>query len=340
MVASDIQFTVDDSVFAYARINSSLRLLCTRAGTGGGAEAAAILPQCSYGDFHDGIALALDNVLDGYGYINSKGLFITPMQYIAAEDFSEERAFVTDDASTKLIDTTGTVIRDYHTILITGPFSEGLALVAKIMNETAGEFKRDAYVDRSGAFVVDFGEPDEISSPEIISDEDACSEGLIRVHSPACCERKFGFMDTGRHIRIPLMYEDATRFSMGMAAVMKDGKYVFIDAHNRQTIEARYDDARTFTEGLAAVRRNGAWGYIDRKGNIAIDMMFEKAEQFKDGSARVKIADKYGIIDPTGRYLVRPVFDGLTNFHHGVCRIKFEGKHGVMNRDGAMLFEG
>lgn len=340
MVASEIQFIVDNTIFVYAKINSSLRLLCTIAGATGGSEAASVLPMCSYGDFHDGVALVLDNVLDGYGYINSKGLFITPMQYIAAEDFSEERAFVTDEDSTKLIDTNGIVIKDFKTILITGQFSEGLALVSKIMNDTAGEFKRDAYVDRSGNFVVEFCEPDEIASPEIISDDDACSEGLIRVHTSICKGRKFGFMDIDQKLRIPYIYDDASRFSMGVAAVLKNGKYGFINVHNRPVIESRFDDAKAFAEGLSAVSRKGSWGYIDPKGNVLIDHIFEKAEGFKNGSARVKIGNKYGIIDRTGKYLVRPVFDGLTNFHHGVCRILFEGKNGVMNKDGAMIFEG
>jgi len=335
MNTTEIHFEVADSIFTYTKIDSSLRLKCRVGQENGGT----VLPMCWYGDFHNGVASVLDGVLDGFGYINSRGLFITPMQYIAAGDFSEDRAFVTDDTSTKLIDTSGTVLADFKTILITGKFSEGIALVSKVQNDTAGEFKRDAYVDLTGRFVVDFGAPDEISSAGIISDDDACSDGLIRVHTSAAATRRFGFMDLNQRLRIPYMYEDASRFCCGLAAASKRGRYGYIDDRNRAVIDFRFDAARAFSDELAPVRIGGLWGYIDLRGKEVIAPTFDEADAFRGGSARVKVGEKYGIIDTTGEFLAPPRFDGMTNFHHGICRIVLGARKGVMNRAGDMLMD-
>lgn len=338
MSAQEIRFTVAESVFTYTKIDTSLRLLCSS--TGSNTDAVAVLPMCRYGDFHDGIATVLDRILCGYGYINSRGLFITPIQYIAAEDFSEERAFVTDDVSTKLIDTTGTVLKDFKTILFTGKFNEGLALVSKIMNDTKGEYKRDGYVDRQGRFIIEPGEPDAITHPGIICEDDACSDGLLRVHTAGAQGRRYGFMDVHQKLRIPYMYEEASRFSVGIAAAARHGRYGFIDDHNRTVIDFRYDAAKCFSGDLAPVRLGGAWGYIDRGGKHAIAPQFDEAGEFRNGSARVKVQGKYGIINPEGEYLANPIFDGISNFHHGVCRIVLGGRSGVMNTEGETLLEG
>jgi hypothetical protein len=334
-MSPEIVFTVDDSVLYYAMIDGSLRLSVQTPETTG---APVLLPSCRYGEFHEGIATALDTVLDGIGFINSKGLFITSMHYIAADDFSEGRSFVTDDTSTKLIDTNGTILRDFGSILITGRFSQGIALVSKILNDTSGEYKRDAYVDKQGIPVIQFGDPDRIVSPEIISDDDAHSEGLIRVHTPHAVGRRYGFMDLAEKLRIPMMYDDAGRFVLGLAPVAKNGQWGFIDKQNKTQIEFAFDGAKSFAEGLAAVSVQGVWGYCDSGGQIAIAPAFERADPFRAGTARVKSGGKYGIIDAKGAFLAPPIFDGMTNFNHGVCRILLEGKEGFMNRAGEMLF--
>ena len=48
-----------------------------------------------------------------------------------------------------------------------------------------------------------------------------------------------------------------------------------------------YDDALRFSEGLAAVKTDGLWGYIDTKGNTVIPEQFDIAFSFSEGLALV-----------------------------------------------------
>ena len=79
------------------------------------------------------------------------------------------------------------------------------------------------------------------------------------------------------------MYEAATPYSEGLAAV-KEGKYWgYIGHDERMKIPFDYEDARPFSEGYAAVKKNGKYGLIDKNCRIAIPFMFENISFFKKG---------------------------------------------------------
>jgi len=62
-----------------------------------------------------------------------------------------------------------------------------------------------------------------------------------------------------------------------------------------------YENASQFSEGLAAVNKKGMWGYIDTKGREVIACKYGFAGTFGDGSARVMQNSKWIIIDRTGK---------------------------------------
>lgn len=148
----------------------------------------------------------------------------------------------------------------------------------------------------------------------------------------------YGYIDkTGREvIRGP--FEEAFRFSEGLARVKVGGKYGFIDRNGRVTIKPQFLDANDFSEGLAVVDaredirnlpshrdvdKNGklivklrsdfnSRGYVDRNGKLAIKPQFSIANDFSEGLAWVEIATtpnitagwKSGYIDKTGAFVI------------------------------------
>ncbi|MCL1835205.1 MAG: WG repeat-containing protein [Oscillospiraceae bacterium] len=67
-----------------------------------------------------------------------------------------------------------------------------------------------------------------------------------------------------------------------------------------QIIAPQYEDAGRFSEGLAAVKRNGKWGYIDLNNNVVVNFVYDWANPFSEGYAVVGRHDvaQYDHIDP------------------------------------------
>jgi hypothetical protein len=57
-----------------------------------------------------------------------------------------------------------------------------------------------------------------------------------------------------------------------------------------------YDDAGRFSEGLADVKKGSKWGFVDKNGNEVIPCIYDDAWFFSEGLAFVKKDDKYGIM--------------------------------------------
>ena len=65
-------------------------------------------------------------------------------------------------------------------------------------------------------------------------------------------------------------------------------------------IEAKYEDADRFSEGLAAVKQGGKWGYIDETGKTVIPFRYDKAYPFSEGLAVVGKLEQRDVSHPTG----------------------------------------
>jgi hypothetical protein len=70
--------------------------------------------------------------------------------------------------------------------------------------------------------------------------------------------------------------------------VLRSGKWGFIDRSGRIVIEPQFDEAGRFSEGLAAVRSGSQWGYIDIAGTFVLPLRFTIAREFSEGLAHVR----------------------------------------------------
>ncbi|HET7300931.1 MAG TPA: WG repeat-containing protein, partial [Oleiagrimonas sp.] len=56
------------------------------------------------------------------------------------------------------------------------------------------------------------------------------------------------------------------RFSDGLMAVRRDGKFGYLDVDGNEALPFAYEAARTFSSGKAYVRQDGKWRIINRDG--------------------------------------------------------------------------
>jgi WG containing repeat len=118
-------------------------------------------------------------------------------------------------------------------------------------------------------------------------------------------------------------------FSDALCLVVKyPDKYGYVDRMGKFIIPPTYDQADKFTEGLAAVRgkdSNGRqrWGFIDKAGKVVIPLRFEKQPQpFSNGLSIINegqsYENTYGAIDKTGKLIFSQNHASFPKFNNGV----------------------
>jgi len=188
----------------------------------------------------------------------------------------------------------------------------------------------------------------------------AFSEGLAVVK----LKKKFGYIDTGGRLVIPLKFAGAAPFSEGLALVYTtlgmnlfgktEGVWLFasagyIDRSGKFVIEPRLvENASKFSEGLAAFEPGASswgtakWGYLNTAGKWELKPSFEIATDFSEGLAAVKISVgkepgqkeptyKWGYIGHTGKFVIPPQFYGAMPFSDGVAVVSEWNKYGHLH---------
>jgi hypothetical protein len=154
---------------------------------------------------------------------------------------------------------------------------------------------------------------------------------------------KWGFINDKGKIVIEPKYDEAYKFSDGLARVSIGLNVGFIDGTGRFVIKPEYRCAHSFSEGLAPVAKDcqGFWGYIDQNGNKVIEPKFDWAGQFHNGLAEVLVnvgKDSYdgktGYIDKSGNFVIEPKFDDSESFFDGLAMFAEDKKR----NDGASAY--
>ncbi len=146
-------------------------------------------------------------------------------------------------------------------------------------------------------------------------------------------EMKWGYIDTTGAYVVEPRFDDASAFTVGLAAVAefdgKDRKWGYIDSTGEYAIGPKFSDCGVFAgNGLAPVRvydKSGRentekWGYIDKTGEFVIEPQFDDAHEFaENGLAAVRTGGgygtgRYGYIDKSGKFVIEPRFYSAGNF--------------------------
>lgn len=170
--------------------------------------------------------------------------------------------------------------------------------------------------------------------------------------NPGQVESKMGYTNAEGKFVIPPRFEEAERFSEGLAAVKVDKQWCFINEKGEIVIQTQFTEnlpPGPFSDGLAIIneRRNRKaefkgthyfiqpdtlYGYIDRTGKMIAKPKFSFAREFRQGIAVVKEGEGFrvNLAQATGNALNRlaPVIGGSKMGKH------VDGKWGMIDRQG------
>jgi hypothetical protein len=155
---------------------------------------------------------------------------------------------------------------------------------------------------------------------------------------------RWGYLNTGGKLAIPVNYEKVTVFNSGYAAVQRDNNFFVLDHNGKeyQVDSPGIVDLNEFSEKLASFKtKAGLIGFIDGAGKVAIQPKFQSAGDFHGGLAWAKsTSGKIGYIDPKGEWVIEPKFDAGKNLDpvSGLMRVKTGDKWGYSSKTGNVTY--
>jgi hypothetical protein len=256
------------------------------------------VPYRPLGEFHQGLLrVQATGLVDGsgkklptrYGFVDRQAKLVIPPQFLPAGEFSDDPAnlpFGGLGTDWVYFDRTGKVIIR----IPQGPHLDDPDVFADGRLRVKDGFTW-GFKDASGAWAI----------PAKYNDAEGFKDGLARVQQGdkwividirgktvpedkkkihiigpyfeglalAADNGLTGWIDAEGHPAFPLRkYQQAFRFSDGLARFQMDDLYGYLDKSGRMAIPNRYDDATDFDHGLARVLTRAGFAYIDTKGNV------------------------------------------------------------------------
>lgn len=260
---------------------------------------------------------------DKWGYIDFNGKIVIQPQYIEANPFSEDFAFVKIGE----IYDHNVLIKDRGFININGDFvsHSEYQKVGSLRNGRIRVKKTGAgiFTNSSWGFVDSTFR--EIIEP-IYTDVGNFSEGLAWVRLRErflifTVSDKYGYINKKGEVTIPLQYEKAGEFSEGLANITIEGKKGFIDKTGNIVINPRFESVGFFSESLARVRYKGKWGYINNQDSLVISFNYDRAFSFSDGLALVEHSGKWVFIDCSGKIVLDPKVEIVNSFQEELAAV-------------------
>jgi len=158
-----------------------------------------------------------------------------------------------------------------------------------------------------------------------------------------------------------------------LALATQKGKTGFIDESGKWQIKPVFDEATGFYNGLAAVRSGDLWGYINNRGDYVIPQGYDHASPFynrqfaevtngpdqlyinRDGEllfdssrelvffyedlAAFEMNDKFGFINKSHEWEILPEYDQVWPFRNGIAKVKKAGQWIYVNRLGREMYD-
>ncbi|MDR0812390.1 MAG: WG repeat-containing protein [Oscillospiraceae bacterium] len=235
------------------------------------------------GAFFDGLAAVYSG--EKYGFIDTAGKVVVPLEYDAVYEYTNGFAWVCKEEKWGLVDTTGKIILplEYDTVY---EYTNGLTLTQKDKKCGLLDAQRN---------VIASNEYDGIG---YFNDDLAL----------AIKGDKYGFINALGEVVVPIEYDNVRNYTNGFAWVCKEEKWALVDTTGKILTSLKYDEADDFHDGLAAVKYNGKYGFIDTNGTLIIKFIHDWVSSFDGGTALVwdGVSQKYSSIDKSGTITSKP----------------------------------
>ena len=167
---------------------------------------------------------------------------------------------------------------------------------------------------------------------------------------PVKVNSKWGYIDKTGGIVIDPQFDEADKFSEGLALVkvggLMTGRRGYIDKTGTIVIKLQYEFADSFSDGLAAVQAKvgDSWGYINKEGTMIISPQFVFPMPFREGLANMMVGadfktSKWGYIDKSGKMVISPQYRPAQIFSEGLAAVLDikAGMYGFIDKTGTMV---
>lgn len=247
-------------------------------------------------DFKEGLARV--RVGDKYGYINPKGEWIIPAEYVSASPtFEQGYSVVKKISNYGLIDTKGKTIIPFDYQRITTP-KFGLCKVKK-----QGKF---GYLNLKGEVIIPF----------------KFSTGRDFEGGYAAVKESdyYGLISIQGEYAVDPIYDQIWYAGENRWAVRDGAQYGFIDETGDIKVPIVYDNLYKITEGIACYQYEDFWGFIDKDGKRLTQPEFGLVWPFKDGHARAATQRGIIVINKQGEVAVPSIYLDMRDFHEGLAK--------------------
>jgi len=249
-----------------------------------------------------------------YSYIDENGVMITPLDYVRAYDFSDNRALVKRKDKYGFIDPEGNMVIEekFKKAL---PFSEGLA-VASIKSGKMG------YIDTDGNWAID----------PVFREANPFSEGMAAVKP----QNLYGFIDASAQMVVKPQFLRAFEFQSGTAVVYMEKGYGLIDAKGKYLLKPVFDKILPADEmGMRLATKKS------RKSLVAPDgIIVAKARNIVyagEGYYSVKKGSKQLLINSSGKKNGVFVSQIPVEYAENKVLVYSKGKYSYFNIEGEKL---
>lgn len=169
---------------------------------------------------------------------------------------------------------------------------------------------------------------------------------LLQDRIAAKKDGKYGYLDSSLQEKIPFVYDDATAFSDGVAAVKKDGKWAFINTKGEAVTDFLYDEAAINTKGscsvngIIGVRQGEEWFLINTEGERVGQDTYDAMKAFEgQGFCAVCKNDRWGYINAEGTLVIDYQYHDAKSFTNGFAPVQSNGLWGFIDSSNLLMID-
>lgn len=129
-------------------------------------------------------------------------------------------------------------------------------------------------------------------------------------------EEQLGYIDLLGNWVIQAVYDDASTFEEGYAAVCKNDTCFYINKEGQKTFSAHFDEVENYKNGIAIVKKTGSFYLINKAGQF-VSKGYQDISQSSNGLYVCQLNNLYGAINAKGEVIIPFIYNKLGNFKNG-----------------------
>lgn len=158
---------------------------------------------------------------------------------------------------------------------------------------------------------------------------------------PVSKDGKYAYATAELRLPQEFLYDYASNFKNGVAAVKKGEKWALINAQEQQITDYVFDDIvldefdTCCNAGVIFVKKDGKYYMANPQGGKITEQAFDDVRPFVSAEpAAVCISGKWGFIDTAGQIVIEPQYENAKSFNIGIGAICVDGLWGYINNVG------